>query len=163
MTDELLRYRLVEPYDPTDPVVGRGQRLRVTPSGRIHNELVFSEQDTSYLIQMALTTPCFSEDFVTETRRRLAGPKLEWRDWLELLRDFAVLCLDEDQRYVTIPEDDAYRSQRELRERFSARWVRQDSFSEGDRGWVVADEIARNSGRARRGRGASDHRRMPRG
>ncbi|GAG65468.1 unnamed protein product [marine sediment metagenome] len=77
---ELLSYRLIQPYDPTDQVVYEDQRLRVSHSGRIHCE--FSLTKDSYVSHMALVTPIRHYALVSGIRDIMQS-KLKREEWLK--------------------------------------------------------------------------------
>ena len=120
---KLLEHRILEPYDPTDRDVEPEIRVRVTPAGRIHYEFAFESREGSYMQQMALTTPIGSIetlDAIGSIMRR----RLTWEDWMQLAREFARYCLNEDARFVSVLPLSAYDGQRDLRTQFEAAWLR---------------------------------------
>ena len=119
---ELLSFRLVEPYDPTNDAVYIDQRIRVTHSGRIHVE--FAQDDEPYVTEMAKSTPIRDLNLVTKMRGLISG-KARREDWISLVSNFMSYCLKEDAVYVTVPSADAYEGQRELRNRLYSRWVKE--------------------------------------
>ena len=119
---ELLEYRLIEPYDPTDSNIYMEQRAKITHAGRIHLE--FALHDDTYLVQMALASMIRSQDVVSRGREILHGRgKMTRSDWRDLMRLFASYCVDEDSIFVNVPNVGSYVGQRELRERFRRRWI----------------------------------------
>ena len=120
---ELLRYRLIEPYDPTDQDVYPDQRVRITHSGKIHLEMALD--DEVYATQMALHTPLHNGDVIARAREMYYGSgKLDREGWLALLSIFYSYCRNEDKTYVDVPWTSSYEGQRDLRTRLVRRWMR---------------------------------------
>lgn len=119
---ELLAYRLIEPYDPTDDDVYAEQRVRVTHSGKIHLE--FALEDETYVIEMAKATPIRDINLVTQMRAKLFKGKNTWEDWITFISTFMTYCLSEDNVFVTIPNTTGYEGQKELRDRMRTKWIR---------------------------------------
>jgi hypothetical protein len=88
----------------------------------MHMEFAFAKQQASYMQQMALTTPIRSHS-VLDRIREIMKSKLSWSDWRDLVYTFAEYCLDEDARYVAIPNAADYHGQREVRDGFRAVWA----------------------------------------
>jgi predicted type IV restriction endonuclease/energy-coupling factor transporter ATP-binding protein EcfA2 len=120
----LLSYRLIEPYDPTDTKVYEEQRVRVTHSGRIHYEFAFDRQDAVYLGQMAFATPMRYLAIFSCIHDRKKSTKLVWEDWLQIFSWFVEYCLSEDEKFVSLPNNDAYLGQRRLRNELRQTWMR---------------------------------------
>ena len=116
---ELLKYRLIEPYDPTDQGVQEEQRLRLTHSGHIHYE--FALGNDVYVSSMALTTGMRRHDAVMKLRE-IRSKKMVRADWIALNREFIEYVLDEDKRFLVIPELPAYDGQKTLRGDLSHVW-----------------------------------------
>jgi hypothetical protein len=120
---ELMKWRLVESYDPTDTEAHDWQRFRVTPSGRLHHELAFATSEASYMTEMALTTAIRDKTTIAEIRRRLGLPgSMDWSDWESVLLLFVKYLLDEDKRTITLPPHTMYDSQRNLRLSLESVW-----------------------------------------
>ncbi len=115
----LLDYRLVEPYDPTDQGVYETQRLRVTHCGQIHYE--FALRDDVYVTSMALTTGVRSGDLVAELRD-IKSRKMGKGDWLEISKIFIKYILREDEAFVSIPTMDMYKGQAQMRNELRNCW-----------------------------------------
>ena len=121
---EMLEYRSVEPYDPTDTDVYMDQQIKITHAGRIHLE--FALDDETYFIQMALASLIRSQDVASKAREILYEKrKMNRKDWLYIIRLFSVYCKNEDSIFVNIPHVSSYTGQRDLRERFGSRWIDQ--------------------------------------
>ena len=119
---ELLRCRLIEPYDPTDDSVSLQSRVRITHCGRIHME--FCESDRTYVEQMAIATPLRDLNFVSTQRNALFKDAASNREtWLALSKGFVEYCLTEDRVYSEIPKDPRYEGQRTLRARLESKWL----------------------------------------
>ncbi len=120
---ELLEYRLIEPYDPTDIKVYEDQRLRVTHCGRIHWELALNNREAMYMTQMALRTPVRDFDLISKIRNKRTR-KLVWNDWIEIASWFADYCIHQDSLFFDLPNTEAYAGQRKFRDEFRQVWVK---------------------------------------
>lgn len=120
---ELLEFRLIQPYDPTDHQIQEGLRLKVSHSGRIHTE--FSLGDDSYVSYMALITPMRSYDIVNEIRQMMKS-KLEREDWLNLISKFMTYCLYEDELFISLPKLVPYDGQSQLRHELGMKWLQSE-------------------------------------
>ena len=119
---ELLGFRLVEPYDPTDESISLDGRVRITHCGRIHME--FCLNDRTYMEQMALATPVRDADFVSRERTRLFGSgRTESEDWHCLVAKFVEHCMSEDRVHVSMPAMLQYQGQRDVRVRLETQWL----------------------------------------
>lgn len=116
---ELVAYRLIEPYEPTVNETTPTTRLAVTSSGHMHFEMCFN--DPVYVEQMALTTPVRSGSLI-QGMRAIVGNKMSLPEWTTLRRDFAKYCLAEDSQLMSCPTHHDYVSQVEMRRQFG-RWV----------------------------------------
>ncbi|WP_332777070.1 hypothetical protein [Polaromonas sp.] len=114
----MVKYRLIEPYEPNSEVLTPTTRIAVTPSGHMHFEMAFNE--VVYIEQMALTTPLRSEEFLRGTRGLLAQ-KMGSSEWTAVRREFARYCLEEDSRLMNFPTHADYQSQVKVRREFE-RW-----------------------------------------
>ena len=117
---ELLDYRLVVPYDPTEQHVYEEQRLKIDHSGRIHIEFCLS--DETYVSQMALVTKVRNYDLVSKIRE-IRKSKLARTDWLHIISVFMVYCLDQDSVFMSIPSNQSYDGQSQLRQELKMRWI----------------------------------------
>jgi energy-coupling factor transporter ATP-binding protein EcfA2 len=121
---ELLKWRLIEPYDPTDSEVHDLQRLRVTHAGRLHLELAFARQEANYMIEMGMTTLIRDRQTVLDLRRKLASDegRMRWEDWEGFIFQFVTYVLEGDKRTMSVPSHDAYRTQQRLRDELRRTW-----------------------------------------
>jgi energy-coupling factor transporter ATP-binding protein EcfA2 len=117
---ELLEYRLVEPYDPTDEDLHDKQRIRITHSGHIHYEFV--TQGFIYFQNMAMITPIRSM-LCIDKMKRVSNKKMTRDDWTKLKSIFAKYLLDEDKLFIHLPNLEEYKSQTQLRLDLRAKWV----------------------------------------
>lgn len=121
---ELLRRRLVEPYDPTDDEISMEQRIRITHSGEIHLEFVLT--DDTYIRNMAYATPITDRALVQAMRTRLFGrnqERMQADDWRIFISKFAQYCIKEDKHFINLPTLPSYASQADMRKRFTEKWV----------------------------------------
>jgi energy-coupling factor transporter ATP-binding protein EcfA2 len=121
--NDLLRYRLVEPYNPTDDRIYDSQRVRITHCGRIHIE--FALRGYIYLQNMALVTPIRDFVVVDQIKSLMGGKKMDRDSWTALKSTFASYLLDEDDKFFSIPEVSQYEGQKNLRNEFRRSWVRE--------------------------------------
>lgn len=120
---DLLAYRLVEPYDPTDEEMCESLRIRITHSGKIHYE--FAQRDFIYIQGMALTTPLRGHRVSEEIRSILHGSgKMDRGDWDRIRKAFMDYVLEEDAIWMSIPNADMYASQTSMRTELNRRWAR---------------------------------------
>jgi len=117
---DLLRYRLIEPYDPTDNVVYEDQRVRVTHSGQIHYE--FTQNDDIYLTSTSLTTDIRDMDLVTSIKDIRKRGKMGKEDWNNVIRMFVEYLLHEDEKFIVLPNMDLYSGQLTMRAELRAKW-----------------------------------------
>lgn len=119
---DLLRYRLIEPYDPTDSEVYEDQRVRVTHSGQIHYE--FSLSDEIYLTSMALMTEMRDKNLVVSIKDiiRKSGKMIK-EDWNKVIRMFIEYLFHEDERSIILPSMDLYSGQLKMRTELRAKWI----------------------------------------
>ena len=119
---ELLGYRLVEPYDPTDETISLDGRVRVTHCGRIHMEFCLS--DKTYMEQMALATAVRDANFVSRERTRMFGSgRTATEDWDSLVAKFVEYCMNEDRVQISVPAMSQYQGQRDVRTRLETQWL----------------------------------------
>ena len=116
--DEMVKFRLIDPYEPTLEKVTPTTRLAISPSGRMHMEMCFS--DRTYLEQMALATG-IRADSVTRSLRRIIEQRMSGREWATVRKIFAKFIVSEDRQLMTVPTHPDYESQLRVREDF-ARW-----------------------------------------
>ena len=118
----LLEYRLVEPYDPSTTDVTDSLKVRVTHSGQIHYE--FAQNDFVYMQCMAQSTSVRRTGAVDGIKKVLQrSGKRTRNDWDEIKRVFAEYLLKQDSIFLNVPEMDAYRSQKQLRQDFESNWA----------------------------------------
>jgi predicted type IV restriction endonuclease/energy-coupling factor transporter ATP-binding protein EcfA2 len=119
--EQLLKYRLITPYDPSSDSIDGGLMVKVTHSGKIHME--FSLSEMIYITSMALVTALRRNNISDEIReidRTYYGvPKDKW---LDLTNKFISYCLDEDKVYVSIPTNSSYEGQHLLRRELAEKW-----------------------------------------
>ena len=116
---EMVRYRLIEPYEPNIDEITPTTRLAITASGHMHYEM--SLNDNVYIGQMAQTTPIRSETILRQLKEHFSQ-KMGTADWGAIRKIFAGYLLDEDSTLMAIPSHQDYRSQSQLRSEFG-RWI----------------------------------------
>ena len=119
---ELLNFRIVEPYDPTLSEVRDELQVRITHAGKIHFEFAFADSEGAYLSEMALTTGIRDREFVDRQRAILKGGKMRYQDWERLRTAFMAYCLREDARIVSLPAAEGYEGQKLMRADLSDTW-----------------------------------------
>lgn len=124
---DLLDYRLVEPYDPTDQNVYEEQRVKITYSGKIHLEFCLTED--VYVSHMALVTPNRSYELVSKIREIMQS-KLSRSDWLKIISQFLKYCIEQDRLFISLPKLEIYDSQSQLRNELKMKWT--DSLTTED-------------------------------
>lgn len=117
--EEMVKYRLIEPYEPTVEEITPTTRLAVTPSGHMHFEMCINY--AVYLEQMALTTPIRSEAKI-RSMREATGHKMGVAEWVVVKQEFVEYCLSEDTQLLSCPSHPDYTSQIQLRREFK-RWL----------------------------------------
>ncbi len=118
----LLDFRLIEPYDPSDTDITEVLRVRVTHSGQMHYE--FAVADFVYLTSMASCTAIRSGSVVQEMKELLNRSGKRTRDdWNRLKSMFVAYLLNEDKVFLRQPASNKYDSQRVLREELRSKWV----------------------------------------
>lgn len=119
---DLLRCRLIEPYDPTDNEVYEDQRVRVTHSGQIHYE--FTQNDDVYLTSMSLTTDIRDMDLIAEIRdiKKGRNGKIGKDEWMKIIMIFVEYMLKEDEKFVVLPNLDTYSGQIAMRLELRQKW-----------------------------------------
>jgi energy-coupling factor transporter ATP-binding protein EcfA2 len=117
---ELLEFRLIQPYDPTDLHIYEDQRLRISYSGRIHSQ--FCLNDDSYVSHVALVTPVRSYELVSDVRDVMQS-KLSRTEWLQIISTFMKYSLDQDKLFISLPKRPSYDRQSQLRHELRMKWV----------------------------------------
>ncbi len=116
----LLKFRLIEPYDPTENEIYSQQRVRVTHCGHIHYEMAL--RNDVYLGSMALTTPIRNLE-VVDRLRELRSMRMGKAEWVNLQAAFVEYLLAEDNIFFSIPLPDSYSGQRLLRSELRRIWI----------------------------------------
>ncbi|WLQ17077.1 hypothetical protein O5O45_14245 [Hahella aquimaris] len=125
---DLIKYRLIEPYDPTDDSIYDTQRVRITHSGHIHYE--FLTGGYIYVPNMALVTPIRDFDTVSTLRRlRLRSDERNSNTWPDIRKEFVTYLLEEDRKFISIPNMDQYKSQHMFRSEISRKWVTNTGYN----------------------------------
>ncbi len=117
--EEMIKFRLIDPYEPTLEKVTPTTRLAISPSGRMHMEMCFS--DRTYLEQMALATG-IRTDSVTRAIRKIIEQRMSGREGAKVRQVFAKFCITEDKQLMKVPTHPDYESQIRMRDEF-ARWA----------------------------------------
>ncbi len=120
-TEQLLKYRLISPYDPSNDIVKGDLMVRVTHSGRMHMEFALSEM--IYITSMALVTGLRKHNIAEEIKlinSTFYGVSKE--RWIDIADKYISYCIDEDKVYVSIPNNNIYEGQRLLRRELTERW-----------------------------------------
>lgn len=117
---ELLEFRLIQPYDPTDQEIYEDQRLRISPSGRMHSR--FSLNDDSYVCHMALVTPVSNYDIIRNIRDIMES-RLSRSEWIQITSTFMKYWIEQDKLFISLPKSPAYDRQSQLRQDLNMKWV----------------------------------------
>ncbi|MGH2508323.1 MAG: hypothetical protein ACRDHZ_13110 [Ktedonobacteraceae bacterium] len=117
--NELVKYRLIEPYEPDMEAVTPTTRLAIAFSGRMHLEMAFN--DAVYIEQMPQTAPVRSEELVRKLRDLNRG-KMRHDEWRQYRHEFAEYCVQQDALVMKVPSRQAYSTQDLLRREFRGRW-----------------------------------------
>lgn len=99
---QLLNYRLVEPYDPTEQLVHEELRIRIMHSGQIHHE--FAQRNFVYIQSMALTTPMRDRGVVDEISSILQGRRRLERKLGSDSEEFHGVCVSGRRSNYLSPE-----------------------------------------------------------
>ncbi|MFL6464968.1 MAG: hypothetical protein ACJ73N_11230, partial [Bryobacteraceae bacterium] len=121
---DLLKFRLVEPYDPNDDRIYSTQKVAIAYSGRMHMEMCL--QDAIFMGQMALRTQLRSYDIAEEIRYLHSTRTADREAWAKVISCFVSYLVDEDANFLRVPSHQSYLGQVQLREEFSGRWIIQD-------------------------------------
>lgn len=105
--DTMLKTGLLLNYDPTVQDIQQATRVELAPAGRQHLEWALGNLE--YLGAMAEVTPLLSEG----TYRTMQACTTAAR-WRERTAAFLAYLLQEDALYCSMPEHDAYASQRRI-------------------------------------------------
>ena len=122
VVESLLKYRLIEPYDPSEKHVTEDLRVRVTHSGQIHYEFVMG--DFVYMQSIALCTAIRNGSTIQDMKTlwRNSG-KFTRQDWNKLRSILVEYILSEDATFLTFPNADEYKSQHVMRDTLKQKWV----------------------------------------
>ncbi len=119
--EQLLKYRLITPYDPTDDKIKSNLRVKITFSGKIHME--FAMSDSIYITSMSLVTGIRKHDLIDEIKLiNSTYHKSPKEKWLIIADKFIGYCINEDLIYASIPNNVAYESQQKLRHDLKKKW-----------------------------------------
>lgn len=119
--EKLLKYRCIEPYDPTESTLTDSSKLKITSSGLMHIE--FTLGDRTYIEQVGLTTEVRESRCIDELRGLflIRNIKPEDINWHKAATLFAEYCVDQDLVFGLIPT--TYSGQLRIRHEFSNRWA----------------------------------------
>lgn len=117
----LLVSGLLEPYDLSMKSYSDDQRLAITHSGRAH--LSFALNNPVFFEQLALTTKIPDSDTAAKIRGAALSSAPARTRHEQTRQLFATYICDEDQRYVNVPDQGEFRSQKALRDDLNSRWV----------------------------------------
>ncbi len=123
-TEELLQFRLIEPYNPADDNIAPTLRVCVTSSGRMHFELAL--RNFMYVGQMAIRTGLRYPADVDKVKAAYNDKSSGKRDWFGVCSAFICYCLSQDEVFVTVPQDLEYAGQESLREELGVYWKKRE-------------------------------------
>ncbi|MBN2321282.1 MAG: AAA family ATPase [Acidobacteria bacterium] len=118
---DLLQFRLIEPYNPTDMDIYEEQQVRITHSGQIHWEFVFGRDHLTYMTSMSVVTPIRDNGVVSHIQQMMKT-HLDINSWKEIAATFVEYLLQQDETFMTLPTVSTYDSQRRFRKELSTRW-----------------------------------------
>lgn len=116
---DLYSRRLVEAYDPSLEIINEDDKVRITPSGRLHIEL--ATRNKMYMSNMAIRTPVRNQTTAEEIA--LYNSKRNTDGYTQLRKAFAEYCLNEDKKFIHIPTAEEYFPQKLLTSDFGGYWV----------------------------------------
>lgn len=99
--EQLFKYRLIEPYDPTSDELNESDRVKITSSGLIHLELAVD--DNVYFEQIGLSTAIRAGESLN-TMRAIFNRKLSSDDWTKLTSTFLSYLLTQDDIFCPSAE-----------------------------------------------------------
>ena len=110
--DELLRFGLVEAYNPNETKSEFAEKVILTPSGLEH--LNFALKNQNYIAWMASVAGVSEEATVMQIRSVYGRGKLSKGDWQDIVSRFVEYCVKADQEYLEVPENINYESQKAI-------------------------------------------------
>lgn len=122
LLQKLSSAQLLAPFDAAEDRLTEESHLRITPSGKIHQEWALG--NSVYVTEMAVSTPMRSgrhRDELVALSSRTAKRTRE--DWDRLVAIFAEYCQEQDQMFITTPTMAAYTWQTSIRDQFCRRWA----------------------------------------
>lgn len=126
--ENLLAYRLVEPFDPTADSLENAKKICITPSGRLHVEMAL--EDDNYTGQMAIRTGFRSSESAEKIREIHDRDSKSSEDWDEIINIFIGYCIEQDKLFVSVPSNPSYQGQQLLRNDLEARFRKTSNMQE---------------------------------
>lgn len=108
--NRLLERGLCWSYDPTITDISKVRRVEISPAGVQH--LWWATRDQAYLQAMLEVTPIVDREAFEELDNLNQQPQAHV--WQEKLKRFVDYLQEEDRRFVSIPDHNAYRGQTKL-------------------------------------------------
>ncbi len=142
--EELLSYRLIEPYDPTDEKIQPEQKVSITDSGTMHLDLLLHEP--TYLVQMALVTGIRNKNLSSEIAS-MNRSKLSLEDkYFQIRKLFIDYCLEQDRRFISLPSNENYYGQVSLIEQLERKEIEKNvlvhvKWFNGDKGFGFVSRV----------------------
>lgn len=111
---ELVAFRLIELYDPSENVLNDNQKVAITYKGQAHYNL--STRNSVYFYQMALTTGIANQEIADKIKSIKKSHSNFGEITSNIRRIFSEFLIEEDKKYVhdTFNEKDIYSCQKEL-------------------------------------------------
>ena len=100
---QLISFRLIEPYDPTEEDIRPGQKVSITTSGKMHRELAL--YDPIFFSQMALVTGVRSADLASTLKSLSRSGGSYNAKTKRLRREFLDYCVGQDARFIKVPQN----------------------------------------------------------
>jgi energy-coupling factor transporter ATP-binding protein EcfA2 len=119
---DMMKYGLVERYDPSEDTLEMEQRVGITPNGVLHLEIALT--DNVYIEQMALVTPVRFAQTAQDIRAAFQLLGAATRERYQQVRNlFLRYCLEQDRTFLHVPDDTTYDGQKMVAQELQARWI----------------------------------------
>lgn len=118
---QFINYGLIESIDSSVKDIGIINRIKILPSAKAHYNLIMKSKE--YISQMAIRTPIIEGEYLNAIVSIMNNNnKLKFEDWKKIINIFTDYCIEQDKKYVTIPNSDEYKHQADLISKFLKHW-----------------------------------------